>query len=154
MISRLESTLRWSLLFLAGLLGLAWLSTAWLSYVIFLGDFELLILKSAVYFRNVPGYQNVPYWVGDAPSKVSNLWWPQITQSQLSNPSSTTLKATVGVPLWMFMALPAAGWLFLFRRLNRRIPQGLCRVCRYNLTGNTSGVCPECGTPTLTAASG
>jgi len=24
---------------------------------------------------------------------------------------------------------------------------GLCRGCGYNLTGNTSGVCPECGTP-------
>ena len=26
-----------------------------------------------------------------------------------------------------------------------RIPTGLCQVCRYDLTGNVSGVCPECG---------
>lgn len=25
--------------------------------------------------------------------------------------------------------------------------RGCCRICDYNLTGNTSGVCPECGTP-------
>ncbi|HXE55512.1 MAG TPA: hypothetical protein VN541_20985 [Tepidisphaeraceae bacterium] len=31
----------------------------------------------------------------------------------------------------------------LHRRLRGRA--GLCRECGYNLTGNTSGVCPECG---------
>ena len=26
-----------------------------------------------------------------------------------------------------------------------RIPRGHCTACGYNLTGNTTGVCPECG---------
>jgi len=33
------------------------------------------------------------------------------------------------------------------RRQNRRRAQGLCPRCGYNLTGNVSGACPECGTP-------
>ncbi len=28
-----------------------------------------------------------------------------------------------------------------------RLRRGLCVECGYNLTGNVSGVCPECGTP-------
>ena len=31
------------------------------------------------------------------------------------------------------------------RRATRRSLQGLCVNCGYNLTGNVSGVCPECG---------
>ena len=38
-------------------------------------------------------------------------------------------------------------WL-VSRRAAIRPPRGHCRTCGYNLTGNTSGVCPECGTPT------
>jgi hypothetical protein len=32
------------------------------------------------------------------------------------------------------------------RRRERRIAAGRCVACGYNLTGNISGVCPECGT--------
>ncbi|MGQ9649774.1 MAG: hypothetical protein ACUVXJ_06675 [Phycisphaerae bacterium] len=40
--------------------------------------------------------------------------------------------------------------LVIFGLLNRwyapvRIPPGHCQKCGYNLTGNVSGVCPECG---------
>ena len=30
-------------------------------------------------------------------------------------------------------------------RHRRRFPKGHCQTCGYDLTGNTSGVCPECG---------
>lgn len=35
---------------------------------------------------------------------------------------------------------------FLIRRYRNRIPEGHCQKCRYDLTGNKLGVCPECGT--------
>jgi hypothetical protein len=31
------------------------------------------------------------------------------------------------------------------RRTRRRRDRGLCLACGYNLTGNVSGICPECG---------
>lgn len=49
---------------------------------------------------------------------------------------------------WQLMLLLAVLPTWSLRRLVRtraRIAMGGCRACGYNLTGNTSGVCPECG---------
>ena len=55
----------------------------------------------------------------------------------------------VTIPLWfpvlVFAALPMV-WVRSARQQRRRRSAGLCPACAYNLTGNTSGVCPECGT--------
>ncbi len=32
---------------------------------------------------------------------------------------------------------------------DRPHPPGHCKNCGYNLTGNVSGICPECGTPAM-----
>ncbi len=45
--------------------------------------------------------------------------------------------------IWPFMAaLTAMLWL-----KDRRVRWPYCPSCRYNLTGNVSGICSECGTP-------
>ncbi|GMU21560.1 MAG: hypothetical protein AMXMBFR13_16530 [Phycisphaerae bacterium] len=55
-------------------------------------------------------------------------------------------------PAWLLGALLIAGpLLFAGRRMvlmirRPRIREGACCVCRYDLTGNISGICPECGT--------
>ncbi len=55
----------------------------------------------------------------------------------------------VGMPAWSLVLL--AG-LLPFRsvvarmRLRFRSNYGLCLTCSYNLIGNTSNICPECGT--------
>lgn len=51
---------------------------------------------------------------------------------------------------WVFpvtaMEGPVPGLVFgLFKSLRPR-PTGRCQKCDYDLTGNTSGICPECGT--------
>jgi len=51
--------------------------------------------------------------------------------------------------LFLLFALPSAVKLFVFvwRRWPKRSRVGYCSECKYDLAGNTSGVCPECGTP-------
>ena len=55
------------------------------------------------------------------------------------------------VPYWFLCAIAAvlpAIWLRRYWR-DRRVPSdGMprCAKCEYNLTGNVSGICPECGT--------
>jgi hypothetical protein len=54
----------------------------------------------------------------------------------------------VVVPQWFIAALFAIApsiWLIRRLRATSHPPPGLCKSCNYDLTGNTSGTCPECG---------
>jgi hypothetical protein len=54
----------------------------------------------------------------------------------------------VRVPLWAVMvALAFFPLMGMARRVLTRQHPASCRKCRYDLTANVSGVCPECGTP-------
>ncbi|UCF32491.1 MAG: hypothetical protein JSV78_09155 [Phycisphaerales bacterium] len=48
------------------------------------------------------------------------------------------------IPLWIPFVVLAVPTAILWWR-DRRNPPGHCRNCGYNLTGNISGICPECG---------
>jgi hypothetical protein len=96
------------------------------------------------------------------------LWLPQVSQAQprkhltrgfsvtshgwhfrsdylvMPRYESTTWATGVTVPLWLLLALLAVPVAFVWRR-DRRAKPGHCEHCGYNLTGNVSGVCPECG---------
>ncbi|MFH1111199.1 MAG: hypothetical protein V1790_18675 [Planctomycetota bacterium] len=54
-----------------------------------------------------------------------------------------TLSLPLGV-LLVFFAVPT----IVLARPDRRAWTGYCKRCAYDLTGNESGACPECGTPT------
>ena len=47
-------------------------------------------------------------------------------------------------PLWLLYVLLLIPTLLLWRRERKPRP-GRCRRCDYDLTGNVSGICPECG---------
>jgi len=54
------------------------------------------------------------------------------------------------IPLWIpFVLVGLPTGLLWWRDL--RVPPGHCPNCGYDLTGNVSGVCPECGMPVADA---
>ena len=58
-------------------------------------------------------------------------------------------KPQLSLPLWMLSigeALMPSWWIVRRLKSMHAIRPETCRFCGYNLTANTSGVCPECGT--------
>lgn len=56
--------------------------------------------------------------------------------------------AVISIPLWILLALfttPPALVLWRARLRRLRIEAGRCPRCGYDLAGNVTGVCPECG---------
>lgn len=45
----------------------------------------------------------------------------------------------------MVSAAASIFWLWRWKQWKARLRKDLCLHCGYELTGNTSGVCPECG---------
>ena len=77
--------------------------------------------------------------VRDNRSDVGHEWfWPR----ELYN--SSEIVTSLALPLWLLFLAVLIPTLLLWR-LDRRPLPGHCR-CGYNLTGLTSGRCPECGT--------
>jgi len=82
-------------------------------------------------------------------------WFPlgkgyfQVGGKQISLPNleyGSLVSWNAYLPLWLLLLVAAVATFILFWLDRRRIPPGHCQTCAYNLTGNVSGRCPECGT--------
>jgi hypothetical protein len=88
------------------------------------------------------------FWRATIAVVVSFLIWTAINVVFARMLSGSAVR---NVPLQIGLSLVrCATPLVIFGLLTRwctpvRIPPGHCQKCGYNLTGNVSGVCPECG---------
>jgi hypothetical protein len=95
--------------------------------------------------------ENVAY---SRPKALIHLLWTWSWNSgTLPTPRDDpdSLRIRVGntfFPIWPLTVIFAAGPLikFVWNWRRHHGNAGHCHACGYNLTGNTSGVCPECGT--------
>lgn len=75
-------------------------------------------------------------------------WWQSLERLD----GTRNLRMTLRMPTYLLVPILAAPplWALLrgpFRRSRRRA-KGQCIRCGYDLTGNVTGVCSECGSPT------
>lgn len=137
---------RW--FFLAGAAGSLILLVAWLGslpfefrrqYVHHVSDrVEVAVGAGRIAYRAWPSSLILP--PGWLPWSVTwaREWpfWPHMRPGEWESDYS--------IPLWLpflAFAIPTA----FFRRFALRQPAGHCQRCGYDLTGNVSGRCPECG---------
>jgi hypothetical protein len=125
---------------------------------------RVLLVAGCVYVERVsapsPSF-NRPPWPGDlslrsrgAAHLSAPCWWWQSELYTVNGPSpgaipggpfpAGSFSTEVTVPLWAPF-VGAAGLAVACWRLDRRRPPGACPKCGYDLKGNTTGVCPECG---------
>lgn len=132
--SRLHKTVKWVGLTSSGLLVAAWcVSLFWtIGYSNASTGFGLEAGCAVLAIGPAQG----PYrWVFTA--RYARPWWvPVYSRWQKS--------IFLRVPMWIpLLAVgPPTAWLWW---RDRRPPPGRCQTCGYDLTGNISGRCPECG---------
>ena len=99
-------------------------------------------------YTNDPG--DYVGWVGYRNRDVELRWWPSYADS--TSPAAGVFlrqrRRRLIVPLWIPFLLTAIPTIMLWRRDRGRLA-GHCRKCEYDLTGNVTGVCSECGTKVI-----
>ncbi len=124
----------------------------------------LLFAGTASFFKGVVYYHgrghvivmSAQLWVMDRPTRPITGWvtfpgtvpgrplWVHV-RFLFARPGAVA--GGLFIPFWLPLALTAIPTALLFWRDRPRIPPGHCQKCGYNLTGNVSGICSECGTP-------
>jgi len=105
-----------------------------------------MIHKASLKKRILSGITGIGVWLLVSVSCSSTCLVADPLQDDVEDYSAGRVLFGVVVPV--FLGMPIGILVYrVISSYHRRYPAGFCQICRYNLTGNESGVCPECGTP-------
>jgi hypothetical protein len=127
--------LKWAGLVGSLLIALAWIGTlGWIAAYQVGYSHNIMLQGGTLWMIPIANGATVVEW---HPSLNLTWWW-------WSRPFGP-IPGTICIPLWIPFLLVVIPTMALWRMDRRVVPPGHCRNCGYNLTGNVSGVCPECG---------
>ena len=137
---------KWTGLAMCALLGSAWVVSQFMGGAYIGATTTLGVSRGAVgMLVYTPDPGDYIGWIGYRLNAVDPRWWP--SYDDRTSPQTSTLPRLrtrrLFVPLWIPLLPATIATVILWRR--DRIPPGHCRQCGYNLTGNVSGRCSECG---------
>jgi hypothetical protein len=107
-------------------------------------------MRAALCYESVRGPTNIrrhhkPRGFCVQHQALSIAWLPIAETRSSSIPGNRVRVTWIILPLWIPVVALVIPTTFLWWRCLRVLP-GHCQNCGYDLTGNVSGVCPECGT--------
>jgi len=138
--SRIRRLLKWAGLVVCVLLAFTIIVSRWWNIVWINGHYWGFVQWGGAAF----GHRNrVDAFRWDVERNIVSgpLWWWFDYQ-----PGTQTRSSCFIAPLWLPLAVIGLAVILAWRR-DRRPPASHCRTCGYDLTGNVSGRCPECGQP-------
>ena len=136
--SRARRFLKWTGLAVCLVLLAAWvLSIRWtLNYAS--GQRACSISIGCLELTNVSVSDARHGWLVFRHPKQGLVYWPRTVSAGWGR--------SIMIPLWLLIVPILIPTAVLWWR-DRRPPPGHCQTCGYDLIGNVTGVCPECGEP-------
>ena len=145
MRKRLRSTCKWGGTAATVLLLVVWVGSGWWRAIVFVEPNGWVEITTGRLELCWPRQLSVLSWNDtwtDLDRHGFEINWAFEFESGIT--ASSIEYRFIGVPLWLFVFMAGFPPECLWYRDRRRQP-GLCLKCGYDLRGNTSGVCPDCG---------
>jgi len=112
-----------------------------------------LYLSTRSHLKGMPAFLYKGELLGSAVITENKQYWVEVcppSGNDSFKPSPGPFRMQAMVRLWQIAIVsaiyPMLSFLIAWRRKrNRNVNPMACATCRYDLTGNESGACPECG---------